>query len=164
MSDIPHASRHRDCLETLFNCLRERYQDLCPSVDNPYRITDWTFDIGSLSQSDLDWMQATCRAKLMDFTYSTVQCHIKVKGQEKALGLNKVLRQEFPKVTATSVVTVGDSPNDASLFDPEQFPYSVGVANVSRYLAVLAHTPAYITTAPEVGGFVELVNQLTKSR
>ncbi|EDX83846.1 HAD-superfamily hydrolase, subfamily IIB [Synechococcus sp. PCC 7335] len=164
LSDIPCFSQHRDCLETLFNHLRKRYPDLCPSVDNPYRITDWTFDIDSLTQRDLDWMHATCSAERMDFTYSTVQCHIKVKGQEKAIGLNKALRQEFPEMTATSVVTVGDSPNDASLFDPDHFPYSVGVANVSHYLTVLAHTPTYITTAPEVGGFVELVNQLTKSR
>lgn len=164
LPDIPCFSQHRDRLEALFNHLRERYRDLCPSVDNPYRITDWTFAIDNLTQRDLDWMQATCSAKLMDFTYSTVQCHIKVKGQEKALGLNKVLQQEFPKVPATSVVTVGDSPNDASLFNRDHFPYSVGVANVSHYLKVLAHTPAYITTSPEVGGFVELVDQLTKSR
>ena len=164
LSDIPRFSHHRDRLETLFNHLRDRYPSLCPSADNSYRITDWTFDIDGLTKSDLDWMQAACHAKLMDFTYSTVQCHIKVKGQEKALGLNKALRQKFPTMTASSVVTVGDSPNDASLFDPEQFPCSVGVANVSHYLAVLAHTPAYITTAPEVEGFVELVSQLTKSR
>ena len=142
LPNIPRFSQHRDCLETLFNCLRKRYLGLCPSADNPYRITDWTFDSEGLTQSDLEWMQATCNAKLMDFTYSTVQCHIKVKGQEKALGLNKVLRQKFPNVTAASIVTVGDSPNDASLFDPDQFPHSVGVANVSHYLGVLAHTPA----------------------
>ncbi|MBE9064671.1 HAD family hydrolase [cf. Phormidesmis sp. LEGE 11477] len=164
LSDIPDQAQHRDRLETIFNHLRQRYPSLRPSVDNPYRITDWTFDIDGLTQSDLDWMQAACKTKLMDFTYSTVQCHIKVEKQEKALGLNQVLRQKFPTMTATSIVTVGDSPNDASLFDPDQFPHSVGVANVSDYLSVLAHTPAYITAASEVEGFVELVNQLTKSK
>ncbi len=164
LSDIPRMSRHRDRLEVIFNHLRQRYPDLTPSVDNRYRITDWTFDIDHLTDEDLAWMQAACDDKLMGFTYSTVQCHIKVKRQEKAVGLKRVLQQRFPAVLAGSIVTVGDSPNDASLFDTGQFPHSVGVANVSDYLAVLAHTPAYITAAAEVEGFIELVQQLLKSK
>ena len=164
LADIPRMSRHRDRLEALFNHLRQRYPNLSPSVDNPYRITDWTFDIDGLTDQDIAWMQAACDKRLMGFTYSTVQCHLKVKTQEKAAGLHRVLRQKFPDLTATSIVTVGDSPNDASLFDTDSFPFSVGVANVSDYLSVLPHRPAYITTAPEVEGFIELANRLTKSR
>ncbi|MEM8505314.1 MAG: HAD family hydrolase [Cyanobacteria bacterium P01_D01_bin.1] len=164
LSDIPRMSRHRDRLETLFNHLRQRYPDLLPSFDNAYRLTDWTFDIGNLTEQDIDWIQATCDAKLMGFTYSTVQCHLKVKRQNKAIGLGRVLQQRFRDLSATAVVTVGDSPNDVSLFNPNNFPYSVGVANVRDYLPVLSHAPAYITAAPEVNGFIELVEQLVESR
>ncbi len=164
LSDIPRMSRHRDRLETLFNHLRQRYPDLSPSLDNAYRLTDWTFDIDGLTDQDISWIQSTCDAKLMGFTYSTVQCHLKVKGQDKATGLSRVLQQNFSTVPATAIVTVGDSPNDVSLFDPNNFPYSVGVANVRNYLSVLSYTPAYITAASEVEGFIELVDQLTESK
>ena len=164
LSDIPRMSRHRDRLEFLFDQLRQRYPNLAPSVDNAYRITDWTFDINGLTDDDIAWMQATCEDKLMGFTYSTVQCHIKVKEQDKAVGLNQVLQQRFPTVSPAAIVTVGDSPNDASLFDPAQFPHSVGVANVSDYLHTLMHRPAHITAASEVEGFVELAQQLIESK
>ncbi|MEO1446975.1 MAG: HAD hydrolase family protein [Cyanobacteria bacterium J06635_11] len=59
LPDIPRMSHHRNRLETLFNLLKKRYPTLKPSVDNPYRITDWTFDIDGLTPQDIDWMKAT---------------------------------------------------------------------------------------------------------
>ena len=57
-------------------------------------------------------------------------------------------------------MTVGDSPNDESLFDPSLFPHSVGVANLKDYWERLSHRPAWVTTAAEVDGFLELVEVL----
>ena len=79
-------------------------------------------------------------AQSMSFTYSTVQCHIKIPRQNKAAGLVKVLQQRFPELSPADIVTVGDSPNDESLFEA-QFPQSVGVANVAHYL----HFPGAFT-------------------
>jgi hypothetical protein len=36
------------------------------------------------------------------------------------------------------------------------------VANIAHYTSQLAHQPQYLTKSPEVAGFVELVNLLTK--
>jgi hydroxymethylpyrimidine pyrophosphatase-like HAD family hydrolase len=58
------------------------------------------------------------------------------------------------------VVTLGDSPNDESLFNRALFPYSVGVANVKDYWSHLAHHPAYVTQSAEVEGFLDLVEIL----
>jgi hydroxymethylpyrimidine pyrophosphatase-like HAD family hydrolase len=160
LSDIPRMSAHRDRLATLFDKLKLRCPDLRPSADNPFRITDWTFEIEGLTEADLAWMQTVCEENTMGFTYSNVQCHLKTKRQNKADGLVKVLQQQFSHIAPTAVVTVGDSPNDESLFDPSQFPCSVGVANVAHYLPVLAHQPAYITALDEGAGFVELVDIL----
>ena len=164
LPDIPRMSQHRDRLSLFFNRFKAKYPHLAPSVDNPYRITDWTFDITGLTESDLAWMEETCAAQSMGFTYSTVQCHIKIPKQNKAAGLAKVIRQRFTELDARKTVTVGDSPNDESLFDAEQFPCSVGVANVAYYLPSLAHQPAYITAAPEGKGFIELVDYLLASK
>ncbi len=160
LSDIPRMSAHRDRLATLFDKLKARCPHLQPSADNLFRITDWTFDIAGLTAADLAWMQSVCEENAMGFTYSNVQCHLKIKRQNKADGLAKVLQQQFALIEPTAVVTVGDSPNDESLFDPNKFPHSVGVANVVHYLPVLAHQPTYLTASAEGAGFVELVDTL----
>ncbi len=162
LPDIPRLTGHRDRLATVFEQLKTRYPNLQPSVDNSYRITDWTFDITGLTTTDLSWMQTTCAELSMGFTYSTVQCHLKIERQSKAAGLLKVLQQQFSTLSVKEVVTVGDSPNDESLFDSALFPHSVGVANVAHYLSQLAHTPTYLTSAAEGAGFCELVALLTQ--
>lgn len=164
LPDIPRMSQHRERLAKVFQRLRDRYPHLTPASDNDYRATDWTFDVAGLDAEDLAWMQRTCAANTMGFTYSTVQCHLKVARQNKADGLTRLLKSRFSHLTPSQIVTVGDSPNDESLFDRDYFPYSVGVANVAHYLPMLAHTPLCITSAPEVQGFIELSNQLIAAR
>lgn len=164
LPDIPLMSTHRDRLLALFDKLKIRHPDLRPALDNRFRITDWTFDIEGLTTANLAWMQQTCADHTMGFTYSNVQCHIMIKRQNKAAGLAKVLREQFPHLSLVEVVTVGDSPNDESLFDPAQFPCSVGVANVAHYLPALSHQPAYVTASAEGAGFIELVDELIATR
>ncbi len=60
----------------------------------------------------------------------------------------------------TAVVYVGDSPNDAPMF--EFFPNSVGVANIRRFAGMLASAPKYVTSAPSGTGFAELVEHLLR--
>jgi hydroxymethylpyrimidine pyrophosphatase-like HAD family hydrolase len=90
------------------------------------------------------------------FTYSTVQCHIKPQNQDKAMSLQQVLKTNFPDFHNDNIITVGDSPNDESLFNPAIFPYSVGVANILHYQDKLQYLPNYITVNSEVTGFTEL--------
>jgi len=61
--------------------------------------------------------------------------------------------------SAEQTLTVGDSPNDESLFQPE-FPCSVGVANILAYSNQMQYQPAYVTVAAEGSGFCELVRYL----
>ncbi|MFK8185475.1 MAG: HAD family hydrolase [Phormidesmis sp.] len=164
LPDIPRMTQHRTRLETLFNKLKSRYPSLRPATDNAFRITDWTFDIEGLSPDDIALIQETCVHHTMGFTYSTVQCHLKIERQNKAHGLARVLQQQFPQLSTSEVITVGDSPNDESLFDSQQFPCSVGVANVAHYLPTLAHQPQYITPSPAGKGFIELVDCLIAAR
>ncbi|MGH8713078.1 MAG: HAD hydrolase family protein, partial [Casimicrobiaceae bacterium] len=59
-------------------------------------------------------------------------------------------------------VFVGDSPNDATMF--EYFPHAVGVANVRHFAASLASLPAYVTERESGAGFAELVDFLLRGR
>jgi HAD superfamily hydrolase (TIGR01484 family) len=157
---IKEISKHREKLADCFWQLQGTYSQLKESSDNRFRLTDWTFDIDQLSPSDLWEIAAQCERWGWNFTYSTIQGHIKLATQNKATGIRQVLKQHFPKLKPQQILTVGDSPNDASMFDPDKFLHSVGVANVLHYQEQMEHLPAYVTTLPEVGGFGEIVDRL----
>lgn len=157
-------SQHRQQLAQVFETLCVNFPQLQESTDNPFRFTDWTFDVAGLSNTDLAQLATQCQQKGYSFTYSSVQCHIKPQGQDKANGLQAVLKQYFSHVKPEQVITIGDSPNDQSLFNPQLFPRSVGVANIKAYQQQLTYSPQYITTGEEGNGFCELANQLISSR
>lgn len=60
------------------------------------------------------------------------------------------------------VVFVGDSPNDAPMFD--FFPHAVGVANLKRFAGHLDAEPAYVTRAEAGAGFAEVAQALIAAR
>ncbi|MBE9113176.1 HAD family phosphatase [Nodosilinea sp. LEGE 07298] len=159
--DIPDLVAHRQQLSEVFTQLQRRWPQLHESDDNRFRLTDWTFDLKGLTQLDLDEMAQVCQGLGWGFTYSTVQCHLFTLGQSKATGLLQILERHFTAISSAEVLTLGDSPNDESMFAPALFPYSVGVANVKDYWDRLTHRPTFVTQAAEVDGFLELVNLLT---
>jgi HAD superfamily hydrolase (TIGR01484 family) len=157
---IESIEAHRAELASRFWELQARYPLIEESIDNQFRITDWTFDVAGLTDLELAEIDRQCQAWGYSFTFSTVQCHIKPPQQDKGVAILHVLREYFPEIKPTQLVTVGDSPNDASMFDRSLFPHSVGVANLQHYTTQLAHQPRYLTKLPEVAGFWELINLL----
>jgi len=164
LTPIADLKAHRRQLAEVFQKLKSKFPHLQESVDNQFRLTDWTFDINELSTNDISQIGNLCQKWGWGFTYSTVQCHIKLAQQDKATGLRQVLTQCFPNYFLAEVLTVGDSLNDESLFDSNQFPLSIGVANALDYADQLTHQPAYVTASPEGEGFWELAQVLLNSR
>lgn len=162
ITNLDDVEKHRGQLKQIFQLLQSKFPQIKESIDNSFRLTDWTFDIGALTPKELQIMEDICQDAGYGFTYSTVQCHIKPQQQDKALGLKHVIQKYFPGLTQDQVVTVGDSPNDESLFNQDLFPLSVGVANIAHYSDCLLYQPTYITSLPEVQGFCQLVDLLTK--
>jgi len=162
LTQINDLTVYRQKLASVFKLLQNKFPQLQESVDNRFRLTDWTFDIGDLTKAQLTEIATICQGAGWGFTYSTVQCHIKSLVQDKAPGLQSVLRDYFPQITATEIVTVGDSPNDESLFNQSVFPLSVGVANISAYYDRLKYQPTYIASKEEVDGFCDLADILLK--
>lgn len=160
LSAIADLSEHKLKLAQTFASLQGEFPQLQESLDNRFRLTDWTFDVQGLSHEDLQRINAFCEEAGWGFTYSSIQCHIKPATQEKGRALQKLLSLQFPEYSPEQVLTVGDSPNDESLFNSGLFPLSVGVGNLREYLPRLTHTPAYITQEPELDGFRELVRCL----
>ena len=160
MTRLESIEDHRAQLAHRFYQLQLLYPQIAESSDNQFRITDWTFDVAGLSDLELDEIATQCQQWGYSFTFSTIQCHIKPQHQDKGVAILQVLKQYFPQINPTQMITVGDSPNDASMFDRELFPHSVGVANIEHYITQLSHQPQYLTTLPEVAGFCELVDLL----
>ena len=157
---IPDIKIHRQKLADTFHHIQSHYPHIQEAADNQFRLTDWTFDVQGLSQADIDAIAQFCQNHGWSFTYSTVQCHIKPQAQDKAIALKAVLSQFFPAYSPAQVVTVGDSPNDVSLFNPADFGCSVGVANSAKYRDRLQYFPRHLTQAPEADGFCELTQAL----
>jgi hypothetical protein len=162
LTPIPDLVAHRQQLEVAYQRLKSEFPHIQESTDNRFRLTDWTFDNRDLTVTQLERLDTLCSSMGWGFTYSSVQCHIKPASQDKATGLMQVLHEYFPQYAPQQVLTVGDSPNDASLFNPQLFPLSVGVANVLDYASELIYQPAYVTTAVEGEGFCELAQYLIK--
>ncbi len=160
VTSMKSISEYREKLANVFWELQERYPTLEESSDNQFRITDWTFDITGLNTAQLWEIATQCEQWGWGFTYSTIQCHIKPLKQDKAIGIAYALKYHFPKIQPKHIITVGDSPNDASMFDRQLFPHSVGVANIKHYASELEHQPQYITKSSEIAGFCELVDLL----
>lgn len=162
LTPIDNLNLHRQKLAETFQFLQSKFPQIQESSDNCFRLTDWTFDLVGLSLFELETIDNICKQEGWGFTYSTVQCHIKPIEQNKATSLLQVLDKYFPKFTTKQVITIGDSPNDESLFDRSLFPFSVGVANVLHYVDRLKHQPTYITNLAESEGFCELVKLFLK--
>ena len=160
VTTIDNIHLHRQQLAQTFQLLQTKFPGLKESTDNLFRLTDWTFDVAELTTTELAQINRICQQQGWSFTYSTVQCHIKPLGQDKAIALKSVLNQYFSELSSAQVVTVGDSPNDQSLFDDSKFPLSVGVANILHYQEQLQYQPAYITHKAEIKGFRELVDMI----
>jgi HAD superfamily hydrolase (TIGR01484 family) len=163
ITPIADLAQHRQHLATTFENLQTKFPQIQESADNRFRITDWTFDVAGLRQDELQTLDNLCQQMGWGFTYSNVQCHIKPQGQDKAVGLLQVLGEYLPQYSPEQIVTVGDSPNDESLFNHRYFPISVGVSNVLEYVNQLKYHPAYITTAAEGEGFCELSSYILQS-
>ena len=160
LTNIEDISSHRQNLEAVFEHLKSHFPQLTPAADNAFRLTDWTFSNPSFSAPVLDRMQELCAEWGWGFTYSSIQCHIKPAQQEKGDALLRVSQQFLNGMMPDQLVTVGDSPNDESLFRSADFPHSVGVANIGAYCDRLRFCPALITTASEGKGFCEFVEWL----
>ncbi|WP_013321696.1 HAD-IIB family hydrolase [Gloeothece verrucosa] len=164
LTPIVDFIEHRNSLKRTFEIFKTHFPNLQESADNRFRITDWTFDVTGLTLSDLQKLIKLSHQCGWDFTYSTVQCHIKPLQQNKADSLLQVIQKYFPQLKSEQVLTIGDSPNDESLFNPQIFPLSVGVNNVLHYKDKLNYYPKFVTNKSESEGFCELVDLLFKNQ
>jgi hypothetical protein len=137
--------------------------------DQHYRETDLAIDycedVAPLPREAVDRIVATMRADGMTAKVSSIHVNGWFGSFDKLTMTRTLLRERFGiglDACRAEFVFVGDSPNDAPMFD--FFPYSVGVANVRRFADRLATAPKYIAEREAGAGFVETARHILAAR
>ncbi|MCA9773558.1 MAG: HAD hydrolase family protein [Myxococcales bacterium] len=128
------------------------------------RLTDFCMYLDGLTDDDHAFIRGRAEAHGLRVARSSIRLHLYEGEYDKASALRAWLARAEGSADPATVVTVGDSANDAAILDARAWPLSVGVRNVEKYLGQMPGEPAYITRAPEAEGFVELVDTLLARR
>ena len=139
------------------------------AADQIYRETDLAIDycedVARLPRAAVDRIVALMRAHGLTAKVSSIHVNGWFGSYDK-LGMTKrLMREEFGAELDRArehYVFVGDSPNDAPMFD--YFPHAVGVANIREFAGRLAHEPKYVTIAASGTGFCEVADILLAAR
>ena len=135
------------------------------AADQPYRETDLAIDycedVAPLPLESAERIAQLMRSAGLHAKLSSIHVNGWFGDYDKLAMTRVLFRQEFSidlERDRASIVYVGDSPNDAPMF--EFFPNAVGVANLRRFGGVLDAAPKYITSASSGAGFAELAEHL----
>ena len=126
---------------------------------------DFCEDVPRLSAENVAQIVALMRAEGLTAKVSSIHVNGWFGSYDKLTMTRKLLADEFGidlDQTLEQFIFVGDSPNDASMF--QFFPYSVGVANVREFGDGGGEPPKYVTERESGAGFAELADFLLSGR
>lgn len=150
------------CLEVLQEFPRTRV-----ASDQPYRIYDLAIDfaeevVPALSIEDAKKIQKVFEKHGAVAKISSIHVNGWFGNFSKVDGLSRVL-QEFNLNLKEHVVYVGDSPNDAPLF--EAAGVSIGVANIASFIGKVDFSkPQYVTQAEAAVGSIQAINHFLSEK
>jgi len=101
----------------------------------------------------------------VQFKVSSIHVNFWTGRFDKLRGVRSFLSEQEGRSlqsVADAAVFIGDSPNDEPLF--AQFPHSIAVGNLRRFLPRLSCLPEYITEADSAEGFQEAVTVILAKR
>jgi predicted mannosyl-3-phosphoglycerate phosphatase (HAD superfamily) len=147
------------------HAVRQNYPFLTMSPDNFCRLTDIAFLLDPRINPDV--VSEIARRHGVSHTFSSVHHHLSASELKKSTGLVLALTRTFD-VSETelreSSLTVGDSVNDAPLFDSAIFAATVGVRGILPHLDKLAGSePMYVTLRDASDGFIELTDVIMEA-
>ena len=135
------------------------------AADQPYRETDLAIDycedVPALALAQAERIAALMREAGLHAKLSSIHVNGWFGDYDKLAMSRRLFASEFAldiEHERDGVVYVGDSPNDAPMF--EFFPQSVGVANIRRFAELIATPPKFVTRASSGAGFAEVVAHL----
>jgi len=122
------------------------------------RLGDVAYERDGREERELLRLRAAAEAEGVHLIWSSVHVHLAERQPDKGAGLLRLLARRG--IDPSSVVTVGDAPNDAGLFTAGRFGLTVGTADVLAQRQWFPQLPDSVTAAREVDGFLELAGLL----
>ena len=167
MVDEATRRMQRERLATIGARILREVPGCALASDQGYRESDLAIDfcedVAPLSAAAIDKIVAIMRSEGLTAKVSSIHVNGWFGSYDKLAMTRRLLREEFAidlDRERDRFIFVGDSPNDAPMFD--YFPLSVGVANVRAAMARIATPPKFVTTHPAGAGFAEVVEHLLR--
>ena len=138
------------------------------STDSPGRECDIAIDHSEfvhLDETQIAAVVALMRSESMHATVSSIHINGWYGDHDKLVGARWAVRELFGRDLDDEMnrwAYVGDSTNDQLMF--EAFAYSIGVANVRRFVPRLKHLPRFIAEAERGAGFAEVARAVLAAR
>jgi HAD superfamily hydrolase (TIGR01484 family) len=159
----------REQLATIATKILREVPGCAVASDQLYRESDLAIDfcedVARLPAESVAHIVALMHAAGLTAKVSSIHVNGWFGSYDKLTMTRKMLAEEFGidlGATRERFVFVGDSPNDASMF--QYFPYSVGVANVREFGDCVGNPPKYVTARESGAGFAELADFLLHCR
>jgi HAD superfamily hydrolase (TIGR01484 family) len=160
-------SRRRQQLREVGEQILREVPGTAWASDQDYRIADIAIDfcedVPRLPDTAIDRIATLMREAGLTAKISSIHVNGWFGSYDK-LGMTRTLLAEAFGIDIDQnperLVFVGDSPNDAPMF--EFFPLSVGVANVRDFAGRIDHEPKFVTDGRSGAGFVELADRLIR--
>jgi hydroxymethylpyrimidine pyrophosphatase-like HAD family hydrolase len=159
-------------LEQLSARIKKQFPHAKWASDQSYREYDLAVDIcedvETWPSDDVNALLNLCKAEGAHAKLSSIHVNTWFGDYDKKKGFQYWLSQGAPGFRGETIpskdqwIYIGDSPNDEPMFS--SFPYSVGVANLTKYLSKLQALPTWLTESESGKGFSEMTQRLVQIR
>ena len=161
-------ARNRERLAEVARTILAQVPGTALASDQAYRETDLAIDycedVPPLPLVAAEGIATLMRAAGMHAKLSSIHVNGWFGDYDKLAMTRQLFREQFAMDldgVRAEVVYIGDSPNDAPMF--EFFPRSVGVANIQRFAGALPAAPKYVASASSGAGFAEVIAHLLRA-
>jgi HAD superfamily hydrolase (TIGR01484 family) len=162
-------ARHRARLDAIAADILRAVPGAAVASDQHYRETDLAIDfcedVARLPDPEVDRIARIMRGHGLTAKVSSIHVNGWFGRYDKLTMTRALMIEAYGidlDVERNGFTFVGDSPNDAPMF--EYFPHAIGVANLRDFGARLEHKPAYITAARSGSGFREIADFILSAR
>ncbi len=169
LGDDEQRRRNRDRLAAIATRILRDVPGSAIASDQRYRecdlAIDYREDVAALPPASVERIVALMQDEGLTAKISSIHVNGWFGDYDKLTMARTLLADEFGvdlDASRERFVFVGDSPNDAPMFD--YFPYSIGVANVRAFGDRIATPPKYVTSSESAAGFAEVAEMLLVGR
>jgi HAD superfamily hydrolase (TIGR01484 family) len=165
--DAHTRARHYARMQEVLARIEREVPGAKRSTDSPGRETDIAIDhseFTNLAPERIAQVVHIMHGEGMQATVSSIHINGWYGDHNKLQGAHWIVRELLGRDLSQEMqrwVYVGDSTNDQLMF--EWFEYSIGVANIARFLPELKHVPRYLCNQERGAGFSQVARLLTSS-